>query len=110
MSNLLDPNEGTQCLFMGNEAIARGALEAGVSVAAGYPGTPSSEIIENLSRVAGEKDLYVQWATNEKIATEIAAAAISTRTITSVNWLISSCQTLVPVSLGSSFLPYWAWR
>jgi len=75
MSNLLDPNEGTQCLFMGNEAIARGALEAGVSVAAGYPGTPSSEIIENLSRVAGEKGLYVQWATNEKIATEIAAAA-----------------------------------
>ncbi len=75
MSNLLDTTEGTQDLFMGNEAIARGALEAGVSVAGGYPGTPSSEIIEHLARIASERNLYVEWATNEKIATEIAAAA-----------------------------------
>jgi indolepyruvate ferredoxin oxidoreductase, alpha subunit len=75
MSELLDRNEGTQYLFMGNEAIARGALEAGVSVAAGYPGTPSSEIIENLARVSGEANLYVEWAANEKVAAEIAAAA-----------------------------------
>ena len=72
---LLDTNEGTSYLFMGNEAIARGALEAGVSVAAGYPGTPSSEIIENLAGIAGEANLYVEWATNEKVAAEIAAAA-----------------------------------
>lgn len=62
-------------LLMGNEAIVRGALEAGVNVAAGYPGTPSSEIIENLSKVARERHLYVEWSTNEKISLEVAAAA-----------------------------------
>ncbi len=60
---------------MGNEAIARGALEAGVRVAAGYPGTPSSEIIETLSRFAEAGRLYVEWSTNEKVAMEVAAAA-----------------------------------
>jgi len=75
MSKLTDQNEGRQVLFMGNEAIARGALEAGVSVAAGYPGTPSSEIIENLAKAAKERNLYVEWSTNEKVAMEVAAAA-----------------------------------
>ena len=60
---------------MGNEAIARGALEAGVSVASGYPGTPSSEIIESLAKVATERNLYVEWSANEKVAMEVAAAA-----------------------------------
>lgn len=60
---------------MGNEAIARGALEAGVSVVSGYPGTPSSEVIERLSEVALERNLYVEWSTNEKVALEVAAAA-----------------------------------
>jgi len=63
-------------LLMGNEAIARGALEAGVAVAAGYPGTPSSEIIENLAAVSRERNLYVEWSTNEKVAMEVAAAAM----------------------------------
>ncbi|MCU0576331.1 MAG: indolepyruvate ferredoxin oxidoreductase subunit alpha [Desulfobacterota bacterium] len=75
MSNLLDTNEGAHYLYMGNDAIVRGALEGGVSVAAGYPGTPSSEIIEQLARISDRRSLYVEWATNEKIATEIAAAA-----------------------------------
>jgi indolepyruvate ferredoxin oxidoreductase alpha subunit len=75
MSKLIEQKEGVECLFMGNEAIARGALEAGVSVACGYPGTPSSEIIENLSKVAKEGDLYVEWSANEKVAMEVAAAA-----------------------------------
>jgi len=60
---------------MGNEAFARGALEAGVKVAAGYPGTPSSEIIEQLSSVAREAGLYTEWSVNEKVALEVAAAA-----------------------------------
>jgi len=59
MSYLLDNKKGAQYLLMGNEAIARGALEAGVKVAAGYPGTPSSEIVENLSRVAKDANMYV---------------------------------------------------
>lgn len=67
--------EGAEVLLMGNEAIARGAMEAGVRVAAGYPGTPSSEIIETLSRTAKEGSLYVEWSTNEKVSMEVAAAA-----------------------------------
>src|SRR5512137_2999413 len=60
---------------MGNEAIARGALEAGVRVVAAYPGTPSSEIVETLSKVAQNRGLYVEWSVNEKVALEVAAAA-----------------------------------
>jgi indolepyruvate ferredoxin oxidoreductase, alpha subunit len=76
MSRLLEQREGLpSVLIMGNEAIARGALEAGINVAAGYPGTPSSEIVENLSKVAKERNLYVEWSTNEKISLEVAAAA-----------------------------------
>ncbi len=62
-------------LLMGNEAIARGALEAGVRVAAAYPGNPSSEIIETLSKAAHPARLHVQWSVNEKVALEVAAGA-----------------------------------
>lgn len=74
MIKLLSP-ANREVLFMGNEAIARGALEAGITVASGYPGTPSSEIIENLAGVASQRNLYVEWSTNEKVALEVAAAA-----------------------------------
>jgi len=59
-------------LLLGNEAIAYGALSAGVAVATGYPGTPSSEIVETLLEY---RDRYVQWASNEKTAVEIAYGA-----------------------------------
>ncbi|HEY5496934.1 MAG TPA: hypothetical protein VIK19_01250, partial [Syntrophales bacterium] len=62
MSKITKNQKGLQFLLMGNEAIARGALEAGVNVAAGYPGTPSSEIVETLSKVAKEMHLYVEWS------------------------------------------------
>ncbi len=75
MTRIADDHKGTSHLLMGNEAIARGALEAGVSVAAGYPGTPSSEIISTLAKVPKEHNLYVEWSTNEKVAMEVAAAA-----------------------------------
>jgi len=75
MSDILDYRDGTVNLLMGNEAIARGAVEAGVRVAAGYPGTPSSEIIENLAAVAERAGLYVEWSVNEKVSLEVAAAA-----------------------------------
>jgi len=75
MSSLAKGTAGSCELLMGNEAIARGALEAGVQFAAGYPGTPSSEIMENLARVAKERGIYVEWSVNEKVATEAAAAA-----------------------------------
>jgi indolepyruvate ferredoxin oxidoreductase alpha subunit len=66
---------GHEELVLGNEAIARGILEAGVQFASAYPGTPSSEILENLAKVAKEVGMYAQWATNEKVAIEAAAAA-----------------------------------
>ena len=75
MTSLAREAPGTRELLMGNEAIARGALEAGVQFATGYPGTPSSEIVESLARVASEAGIYVEWSTNEKVATEAAAAA-----------------------------------
>lgn len=75
MSSLVREAPGARELLMGNEAIARGALEAGVQFATGYPGTPSSEIVESLARVADEIGIYVEWSTNEKVATEAAAAA-----------------------------------
>jgi indolepyruvate ferredoxin oxidoreductase alpha subunit len=74
MSKLLSPAK-TKVLFLGNEAIARGALEAGLTVATGYPGTPSSEVIESLASIAQERNLYVEWSVNEKVALEVAAAA-----------------------------------
>jgi indolepyruvate ferredoxin oxidoreductase alpha subunit len=62
-------------LLMGNEAIARGAIEAGIGVATAYPGTPSSEVIATLGKVAKKMGLYVEWSINEKVAVEVAAAA-----------------------------------
>ena len=61
-------------LLMGNEAIALGAVKAGVNVACGYPGTPSTEILEALARIRPD-DLYVEWSINEKAALEVAAGA-----------------------------------
>jgi indolepyruvate ferredoxin oxidoreductase alpha subunit len=75
MSALTANAAGKTELLFGNEAIARGALEAGVRVAASYPGTPASEILENLARVAEEAGLYAEWSVNEKVAAEVAVAA-----------------------------------
>ena len=61
--------------LMGNEAIARGAVEAGVNVAAGYPGTPSSEVLTTLAKVATEYGFYAEWSVNEKVALEVAVGA-----------------------------------
>ena len=54
-------------MLSGNEAIARGAWEAGVRLAAAYPGTPSTEILENLAKY---DDVYCEWSPNEKVAME----------------------------------------
>ncbi|MFQ5557002.1 MAG: indolepyruvate ferredoxin oxidoreductase subunit alpha [Acidimicrobiales bacterium] len=62
----------TRVLLSGNEAIARGAVEAGVGMAAGYPGTPSTEILES---IADRDDLDVRWCPNEKVALDVALGA-----------------------------------
>jgi len=63
--------------LLGNEAIAYGLLESGVSVVTGYPGTPSSEIIPVIADNADsyEQPLHVEWSVNEKVALEVAAGA-----------------------------------
>lgn len=65
--------ENKKVIMLGNEAIARGAYEAGVKVSAAYPGTPSTEISENL--VKYKDSLYCEWSPNEKVATEVAIGA-----------------------------------
>jgi indolepyruvate ferredoxin oxidoreductase alpha subunit len=67
--------EKTLQLLSGNEALALGAYHSGVQVATAYPGTPSTEILENLSRF---KDIYAEWSTNEKVAMEVAMGAAYT--------------------------------
>ncbi len=64
--------------LLGNEAIARGALEAGVDFCTGYPGTPSTEIMETLLEATEEYDHYAEWSVNEKVALEAAGAAATT--------------------------------
>jgi indolepyruvate ferredoxin oxidoreductase, alpha subunit len=65
----------TPQLLSGNEALALGAYHSGVQVASAYPGTPSTEILENLSKF---KDIYAEWSTNEKVAMEVAMGAAYT--------------------------------
>ncbi len=62
----------TEAILSGNEAIARGAWEAGVEVAAAYPGTPSTEILENVSQYP---EIYAEWSANEKVALDVAIGA-----------------------------------
>ena len=59
-------------LLLGNEAVARGAWEAGVNVVSSYPGTPSTEITENMAKY---DEVFCEWAPNEKVATEVAIGA-----------------------------------
>ncbi|WP_180952974.1 thiamine pyrophosphate-dependent enzyme [Eggerthella timonensis] len=68
----------TKKLLMGNEAFAHAALEAGVRVVAGYPGTPSSELIETVAKLHADgaaRGIHVEWSTNEKSALELLAGA-----------------------------------
>ena len=56
-------------LMTGNEAVARGAWEAGLCIAAGYPGTPATEILESLAKY---REVNAEWSVNEKVALEVA--------------------------------------
>ena len=66
---------GETVLLMGNEAIVRGALEAGIRIAASYTGTPASEIGNTLAEIAKEVGIHFEWSTNEKVAYEVAFGA-----------------------------------
>ncbi|BAW30808.1 indolepyruvate oxidoreductase alpha subunit [Methanothermobacter sp. MT-2] len=75
MTQLLKASEGDELFLLGNEAAARAAIESGVAVASTYPGTPSSEIGDILSKIASKTGIYFEFSTNEKVAVEVAAAA-----------------------------------
>ena len=69
--------DGNRKYLLGNEAIAYGILESGVSLVSGYPGTPSSEIIPFIAQQVEryERPPHVEWSVNEKVALEVAAGA-----------------------------------
>ncbi len=72
---LLAFRPGQTPLLLGNEAIVRGALEAGIAVATAYPGTPSSEIADTFDALAAQAGVYFEYSTNEKVALEVGAGA-----------------------------------
>jgi indolepyruvate ferredoxin oxidoreductase alpha subunit len=72
MENLKTPHPADRQILLGNEAIARGAFEAGVKVVSSYPGTPSTEITENAAKYPR---IATEWATNEKVGLEVAFGA-----------------------------------
>jgi len=66
MLDIFTDSPGLRILLTGNEAIARGAIEAGLHVASAYPGTPSTEIVETLAMAAKRFNLHVEWNVNER--------------------------------------------
>ncbi len=72
---LLQQNPGSTHLLLGNEAIVRGALEAGVNVVTCYPGTPSSEVPDTFRRINGKERYRMEYSVNEKVALEVGSGA-----------------------------------
>ncbi len=77
-SKLAIDKPGSFMLLNGDEAVGRGAIEAGIKVAAAYPGTPSTEILEAIAEVAKPLGIYAEWSVNEIVATEVATGASMT--------------------------------
>ena len=73
--DILAHDPGGKRLMLGNEAIARGALEGGVEVATTYPGTPASEIGDTLASLPDDWPVYFEYSVNEKVALEVAVGA-----------------------------------
>lgn len=76
MSTVKEASKVTKEYMMGNDAMGRGAIEAGVKVVAGYPGTPATEVLEYVS---GYPEVHAEWSINEKVALEIATGASLSR-------------------------------
>ncbi len=75
INDIIMGKPGEKLFMLGNEAAVRAVIESGISVAATYPGTPSSEIGDILSKVAKDAGIYFEFSVNEKVAMEVAAAA-----------------------------------
>ena len=111
IKELLNPEDNQKHFMLGNEAVVRGVLESGVSLAATYPGTPSSEIGDILFKIAKDANVYFEFSSNEKVAIEVAAAAASTglRTFSfmkhvGVNVAADSLMTTAYIGVEGSFL------
>ncbi|OED30544.1 indolepyruvate ferredoxin oxidoreductase subunit alpha [Methanosphaera sp. WGK6] len=111
INELLDSEKGKKRFMLGNEAAVRGVLEAGVSLAATYPGTPSSEIGDILFHIAKDANIYFEFSANEKVAIEVAASAASSglRTFSfmkhvGVNVAADSLMTSAYMGVEGSFL------
>ena len=93
--------KGEKVVLLGNEAIVRGALEAGVGFMATYPGTPSSEVGLTAARIAKTAGFYYEWSTNEKVALEAAAGAafsgVKSMTAMKHFGLNVACDSLLPI-------------
>ena len=91
-------------LLLGNAAAAEAALYSGVEVVTGYPGTPSTELIEYLSEkvIANSYDVYVEWSNNEKVAMDVAVASAwsGKRTLVTMKMagLNVACDTLLNIT------------
>ncbi|MGC8936429.1 MAG: indolepyruvate ferredoxin oxidoreductase subunit alpha [Candidatus Methanomethylicaceae archaeon] len=102
---------GERVLLLGNEAVARGAIESNIEIAASYPGTPASEIIDTLALVADEVNMHVQWSTNEMVAFEVAigGALCGKRSMASMkhigaNWIVDPLMHAVYHGFNSSLI------
>ncbi|WP_455644967.1 indolepyruvate ferredoxin oxidoreductase subunit alpha [Methanosphaera sp.] len=111
INELLDSEKGKKRFMLGNEAAVRGVLEAGMSLAATYPGTPSSEIGDILFNIAKDANVYFEFSSNEKVAIEVAASAASSglRTFSfmkhvGVNVAADSLMTSAYMGVEGSFL------
>jgi len=97
---------GKKVLMLGNEAIARGAIEAGIGVVTGYPGTPASEILDVLAAEAKKLGIYAEMSVNEKVAVEVAAGAsfagIPSLTVMKYNGLNVASDTVALLSPGNT--------
>ncbi len=78
MHKLLTDSPGSSQFLLGNESIARGAVEAGIAFVTCYPGTPSSEIPLQFFQLTRETDIYFEYSVNEKVALEVGAGAAAT--------------------------------
>jgi len=101
MSVITLDSVGKRVLMMGNEAIARGALEGNVRFATAYPGTPSSEILESILQASKTFEIYAEWSINEKVAFELAfgASLVGARSLVAMknagfNWVMDSFMTV----------------
>jgi len=98
--NILSNEKGKKIILLGNEAIVRGALEAGVGFTSTYPGTPSSEVGNALAEIARDAGIYFEFSVNEKVALEAAAGA----SFSGVRSLVSMKQFGLNVA-ADSFVP-----